>query len=64
MATSKEVKDRIADFFEASELVDFLRISVEDVIEAFEEDIEEAIDDIEDMMGVKHDRKQKRGSYE
>jgi len=53
---SKEVKARIADYFEAADLVDFLQLKVEDVIEAFEDDIEESLDDIEDMMGVRRDR--------
>lgn len=52
---TKEDKARIADFFEATELVDFLQLKVEDIIEAFEEDIEEHIDDIEDAIGVKRD---------
>ena len=53
---SKDVKARIADYFEAADLVDFLQLKVEDVIEAFEDDIEESLDDIEDMMGVRRDR--------
>lgn len=53
MAISKEVKARIADFFEASDLVDFLQLKVEDVIDAFEDDVEEALDDIEDMIGIR-----------
>jgi len=53
---SKEVKTRIADYFEAADLVDFLQLKVEDVIDAFEDDIEESLDDIEDMMGVRRDR--------
>jgi hypothetical protein len=51
---TKEMKARIADYFEAADLVDFLQIKVEDIIEAFEEDIEENLDDIEDMIGIRH----------
>lgn len=50
---SKETKARIADYFEAADLVDFLQIKVEDIIEAFEEDLEENLDDIEDMIGIR-----------
>lgn len=35
------------------ELVEFLQISVEEVIEAFEEDILENLDEIEDLIGVR-----------
>lgn len=50
---SKETKARIADYFEAADLVDFLQIKVEDIIEAFEEDLEENLDDIVDMIGIR-----------
>jgi hypothetical protein len=51
----KETKARIADYFEASDLVDLLKLAVTDIVDAFEDDIEEAIDDIEDVMGVERD---------
>lgn len=50
---TREVKERIADFFTATELVDFLCVEVEDVIDTFEEVIEEALDDIEEFMGLR-----------
>lgn len=49
-----ETKARIADFFTASDLVDYLGIRVEDVIDTYEAEIEEALDDIEELMGVRH----------
>lgn len=49
---NKDTKKRIADYFEAFDLVAFLQVSVEDVIEAFEEDIEEALEEIEELMGL------------
>lgn len=49
-----ETKDRIADFFDSWELVEYLRIPIEDILERFESEIEEAIDDIEELMGVKN----------
>lgn len=52
----KETKARLADYFTGAELVEYLEggknISVEDVIEAFEIEIEDALDDIEELMGV------------
>lgn len=51
----KETKERLTDFFEGFELVEFLQIRVEEVIERFEDEIEEALDDLEELMGVKRD---------
>lgn len=48
----KETRLRIIDFFEAWDLVDFLQLSTEDIIEAFEEKVEEALEEIEDYMGI------------
>ncbi len=47
----KETKERIADYFSGPALVEFLNIPVMDLIEAFEDDIEEALDDINDEIG-------------
>lgn len=48
----EETRKRIEDFFEGFELVEFLQISVSDVCEAFENEIEEYLDEIEELMGV------------
>lgn len=48
-----ETRKRIEDFFEGFELVEFLQISVSDVIDAFEEEVEEALGDIEELIGVR-----------
>lgn len=48
-----ETRKRIEDFFEGFELVEFLQISVSDVIDAFEEEVEEALEDIEELIGVR-----------
>ena len=42
----KETRAKIADYFEGFELIEFLQITVEDVIERFEDEIEEKLDDI------------------
>lgn len=51
----KETRDMIADFFDAAELVDFLQIKVADIVDAFELEIEDALDDIEDMIGLRRE---------
>lgn len=51
---TKEQKDRIIDYFEPWELVQLLGITMEDIVEDYEEQILEALDDLEDIMGVKH----------
>jgi hypothetical protein len=53
----EETKNRIADYFDAWELVDFLssRISTRDIIDAFEDDIEDLLDEIEEEMEVRRE---------
>lgn len=51
----KETRERIADYFDAADLVDFLQVKTSDVVEAFELEIEDAIEDIEDMIGLRRE---------
>jgi hypothetical protein len=51
-----ETRKRIEDFFEGFELVEFLQVSVSDVVDALEDIIEENLDEIEELMQV-HERK-------
>lgn len=51
----KDTKERIADFFEGFELVEFLQLSATEIVERFEDEIIEALDDIEELMGVRRD---------
>jgi hypothetical protein len=46
----KESKNRISDFFDAWDLVELLGISTEEIVDAFEELIEERLGEIEDLM--------------
>jgi hypothetical protein len=53
-----ETLERIADFFEPWELVEYLgvkHVSTRDIIEAFEDDVLDALSDIEELMEFKHD---------
>jgi hypothetical protein len=52
---TREFKERLADWFTAEELVDLLVIPVEDVVEAFEEVINERFYDICSMIGWRVD---------
>lgn len=49
-----ETKERISDYFDPWDLVEYLGISTMQIIEAFEEEIEDRLDDIEDLMEFKH----------
>lgn len=48
---TKEQKQQIVDALEAVELVDFLNISIEDIIEYFEDDILDNLEEVEDLLG-------------
>ena len=50
---SRDTKDRLADRLEGWELVDFLQIPVEEVIDAFEDTIIQHLDDVNEFAGVK-----------
>lgn len=52
----RETKNRLADFFTGPELAEYLIeggfISLSDMIDALEPEIEEALDDLEELMNV------------
>lgn len=48
-----ETKARIADYFTGFELCEYLQLPVEDVIDRFEDEILEALEDIEELMNVR-----------
>lgn len=50
----KNTKNAIIDRLEGWELVDFLQISIEAVIEAFESQILENLEDVEDFVGLRN----------
>jgi hypothetical protein len=49
----KETKERLTDYFDSWELCEYLRIPMDAFLEQFESEIEEALEDIEELMGVK-----------
>lgn len=48
----EELKKRLADFFESWELAELLRLDSLALIDAFEDEVEDALDDLEELMGV------------
>lgn len=48
-----ETRKRIEDFFEGFELVEFLQIPVSEIIERFEDEVEETLEEIEELIGVR-----------
>lgn len=50
----RDTKARIEDFFTAAELAEYLQLPVGDLIERFEDEIEEALEDIDELMGVRN----------
>jgi len=48
---TKEQKQQIVDTLEAVELVDFLNISAEDIVEYFEDTILDNLEEVEELLG-------------
>lgn len=45
-----EFKKRLSDYFEAWELVDFLELTVPQIIEAFEDDLADKMSEVTEFM--------------
>lgn len=50
-----DTKQRIADYFDPWELIEYLGVSTADIIEAFENEVEEKLTEVEELMGVTHE---------
>jgi hypothetical protein len=46
----EETKKRIADFFDAGELAEYLGVTSLDIIEAFPVEVEDALEEINELM--------------
>lgn len=48
----EETKNKIADYFDPWELVSLLgsRLSTRDIVDAFEDDVEDALEGLEELM--------------
>jgi len=48
----REFKQRLIDFFDPWELVEFLGLRTEDIVEMFEDECEECADELEEFMEI------------
>ncbi len=48
----EELKDKIADFFESWELAEYLKLDTRDLIEAFEDEVEDKLEGLKELMGL------------
>jgi len=49
-----ELRKAIADFFDAGDFAEFIGVSTMDLIEAFPDELEEHLEDIEELMMLKN----------
>ena len=49
---TQDFKARLSDFFEAWELAEFLQLRTEDIVNAFEDEIEELEEELEEFMEI------------
>jgi hypothetical protein len=49
---SDEFKQQLVDYFDAWELVEFLQVSVEDVVAAFHDEIEDCAEELQELMDI------------
>lgn len=48
----EEFKKRLIDRFEGWELIEYLNIKIEDIVEIFEDEISEAKEDLEEFLAI------------
>jgi hypothetical protein len=51
----KETMSRLSDYFDPWDLVELLGLKTQDIIDAFEPEVEDALDDLNDIMGLNDD---------
>ena len=49
----KNIKKAIEDYLTATELVDFLQIDIEEVVDVFEDKILDNLDDVLELIGLR-----------
>ena len=52
----KDFKQILYDRFEGWELVEFLQIPIQDIVDIFEDQIIENIEDVEDLAGIRKEK--------
>jgi hypothetical protein len=48
-------KNRIADYFDPWDLIEYLGITTAEIVELLEDEIEDKLEAIEELMGVSHE---------
>lgn len=59
-----ELKNHICDALEGFELVEYLDISIEDIVELFEDEILENLEDVLEFIGLKNDEDEYEANVE
>lgn len=49
-----ELRKAIADYFDPGDFAEFIGVGTLDLIDAFEENVEEVMEDIKEMMGLRY----------
>lgn len=49
---NEELRKAIADYFDPGEFAEFIGVKTDDLITAFPDEVDEALDDIKEMMGL------------
>lgn len=52
---TKETKARVSDYFDTESLLDVLGLTTDLLVEVFEDEIEEKMDEINEIMGYEED---------
>ena len=50
----EELRKAIADYFDAGDFAEFIGVTTLDLIDAFEQQVEENLADIREMMGLRY----------
>ncbi len=50
----EELRKAIADYFDAGDFAEFIGVTTLDLIDAFEQQVEENLEDIKEMMGLRY----------
>jgi hypothetical protein len=48
----EELKKKLADYFESWELAEYLKLSSAELIEAFEDEVEDKLEGLKELMGL------------
>lgn len=52
---NEELRKAIADYFDAGDFAEFIGVTTEQLIDAFEDEVEDVLDEILELMGAAND---------